>query len=362
MLRDPGETGLTIRVSGRSAGWFLKWNGKFKRLGGVGSPDVRAERRESGYIYTGKDAVELGGRVREMMKLGLDVDAYLAARALGVGHEQANATGASIAARDSGAWTFAILAERYIAESISKPTITRTGAVKPESQKTIKEVQALFRHPDVADALNRKLARDVQKQDVEAIRDLWWDAGAKGRQQKLIVYVKSAYKWAKRRHSAAQLDDVAPWWSELQFNAYASKAEIAKMEGKLATPPLTARDVAMVLHIAERNRVAPDRKIRLETTEIALAALWWVALTAQRTHAAYQATIDRIVDRTRHEGWYEVSWIPVDMKSGRHFTLAIPPIVFERTLGRALLDPHRRRDSVWVFPSSRTKLRGKDGL
>ena len=38
VLRDPAYVGLTIRVSGRSAGWFLKYAGTFRRLGGVGNP------------------------------------------------------------------------------------------------------------------------------------------------------------------------------------------------------------------------------------------------------------------------------------------------------------------------------------
>lgn len=362
VLRDPAETGLTIRVSGRAAGWYLKWNGKFKRLAGVGNPDTKGDRRESGYLYTGKDAAEVAGRVRELMKLGQDVDDYLAARSLGQSHADASATGASLSARREGAWTWAVLAERFIAEHVSRPKVRRNGSVKPEKSNTISEATFVLRHPDVAAALDKRLARDIRKADIEAIRDKWWDGGrgAKGRQQKLVAYVKSAMAWAKRTHSAAQLDDILPWWVELRHHRYASQAELAHMEGKSAARPLTAREVALLLHVAERNRIAPGRKIRSETAEVTLAALWWVALTAQRTHAAYQATVARVDDRTASDGWYDVSWLPADMKGGRHFSLAVPPEVYDRTVGRALLDPHRRAGSTWVFPMRTAKVRGKD--
>ena len=118
----------------------------------------------------------------------------------------------------------------------------------------------------------------------------------------------------------------------------------------------------MLLFIAEKHRVAPGRRLALRTNEITMAALWWVALSTQRTHAAFAVRCARIDDRRADKGWYEVAWLPADIKSKRHFTLPVPTEMYRRTLGRALAAPNRRQNSVWVFASSRTKLRGRDEM
>ena len=313
-----------------------------------------------GLIFTATDARDLADIVRDRMKRGLDVDGYLTARINGQTHDAAVELGKSTSARETGAWTFATLAERFIADHVSQPKVRRNGSVKPAKDRTIAEVRSILRHADVVAALDRELARDVRKRDVDAIRDAWWHADAKGRQHKLVTYVKSAFKWAKQNHSAAQLDDVAPWWLELRHHRYASQAEMESAAGEAPVQPLTAREVATLLHVAERNRVSPERANRSETREVTLAALWWVALTAQRTHAAFQVRTSRVEDRTATDGWWDVSWIPLDMKAGRHFSLAVPPEIYERTIGRALHDPHRRSASVWVFPMRNEKVKGKE--
>ncbi|SKA31780.1 hypothetical protein [Consotaella salsifontis] len=360
-LTDPGRVGLSIRVSGHSAGWFLKWSGTFKRLAPVGHPDTKSEQRKPGVLYTVTDADALAGEIRERMKEGLEVDVYLKARLSGQSAATAAAKGASFAAERDGAWRWPTLVDRYIAEHVAQPKVKANGRLKPASAKTIKDTELILRHPEVTTRFGKMLVRDIQKVDMEGLRDAWWAAGHKARQRKLVIYTKAAFKWTKKHHAAAHLDDIAPWWLELTHHTYATEATLAEMDGQPPIPPLTAAQVATLLDIAERHRIKPDRKIRLETSEIALAALWWVALTAQRTHAAYNVITDRIEDRTDTDGWYEVSWLPSAMKSGRPFALPIPEEVFERTLARALLDPHRRPDSLWVFPSSRTKLRDKDG-
>ncbi len=86
VLRDPTERGLTIRVQGKRAAWYLKFNGTFKRLGAVGNPETKPDLRRSGVLYSGREATELAGRVRQLLRLDQDPSDYLSSRALGLGH------------------------------------------------------------------------------------------------------------------------------------------------------------------------------------------------------------------------------------------------------------------------------------
>ncbi len=53
----------------------------------------------------------------------------------------------------------------------------------------------------------------------------------------------------------------------------------------------------MLLFIAEKHRVAPGANSRCARTRVTMAALWWVALSTQRTHAAFAVRCARIDDR-----------------------------------------------------------------
>lgn len=356
-LRDPGYEGLMIRVTGKSASWYCRFRRTFYRLGAVGDPKLKGDKRVGGAVYSAEAADEIASRIREMVKLGQDPASYITARALGHDHEQAAAAAGTIVAKAAGAWHFGKLVDEFIERKISADTITKTS-VKPASWKTIKEAKQILLHEDLDD-LRDKLARDVTRKDIEDIRDKWHREGFNSRQRKLITYIKSAYTWAKRKHSAAGLDDVLPWWIELAPEEYASQAAIKKSKGEAVTRPLTPAEVAKVLLLAEKHRVIPGRKLALPTDEITLSLLWFVMLTAQRTHAAAVVHASRVVDRLETDGWVEVSWLPVDVKSKRHHTIPISAEVYRRTIGRALAAPDRR-ESQWVFPSTREKDRGKD--
>ncbi len=366
ILRDPAFEGVTIRVSRKSASWYVKYGKVLKKLGDVGNPDAKSEARRAGTIYAVRDAEELADRVRDMLKLGQDPSTYLTARSTGMTHEQAGGHAGTVAARADGAWTWERLVDQFLNEKIKKPTITSKGRVKPPSWKTEKEVVATLRHPEL-DHLKDTLVRDLRRGQIEAIRNKWNLAGRTGPQSKLVAYVKSSMKWAKRYHDEAGLSDVAPWWLELRAYQHATKVEAARTAGEVVAPPLTPAQVAKLLFLAEKHRVAErpsvdDRRPNLlATADITLSALWFIALTAQRTHASYATRVARIEDRTATDGWHEVSWLPVDMKSKRHFTLPITPDVYRRSIGRAMASPARRTTSQWVFASSREKLRGKEG-
>ncbi|WP_114945906.1 hypothetical protein [Microvirga calopogonii] len=357
--RDPAFTGVTILTSGRTAAWYLKYGKVLKRLGAVGHPDTAPDGRKPDYIYTARDARDFAERVRDILKSDEKPDDYISARWRGLSHEDALGKAESEAARAEGAWTWSQLVERFLDDHIRQPEISPTTGVRPPSENTDSEVSFILRHPDL-DHLKPKLARDVTKREIEAVRDKWQGENLKRRPAKFVTYVKSSMKWAKLHHSAAGLEDVAPWWLELRAKIHATKRQEAKAD-KIELPRTpTPKDVATALFVAEKYKVLPWRKIKLPTDEQTLALFWWVCLSAQRTHASAVVRRSLIEDRTAKEGWVEVAWLRKDVKSKRDHALAIPPEMYRRTIGRALADP-KRRDSTWAFPSTRTKNRGKEG-
>jgi len=374
VLTDPAKKGLSIRVSGKAAAWYLKYGTALKRLGGVGHPDTKEKPkdkpgaeapekdgpfRKPGFLYTVRDAEEMGNQVRDLIKAGQDPSDYIKARNGGASHEHAVGLAESKAARAEGAWTWEQLVDKYLNDHIREDEVSPTTGIRPASEETAADVSYVLRHPDL-DHLKIKLARDVTKREIEAVRDKWQDEKVKRRPVKLVTYVKSAMKWAKLNHAASGLEDVAPWWLELRAKILPTKRQEAKA-AKIALPRTpTPKDVATALFVAEKYKVLPWRKIKLATDEQTLALFWWVCLSAQRTHASAVTRRSLVEDRTAKEGWVEVSWLRKDVKSKRDHALALPPEMYRRTIGRALADSCRR-DSMWVFPSTRTKNRGKAG-
>lgn len=351
IIRDRGFEGLTIRVTGRTAAWYLRYKKVFYRLAPVGKPTVEVADREKGVLYTARDAKELADRLREVVDRGHDPKTYIAAWAESGTHTQATAAAGSAAAQEAGAWKWEHLVERFINDRIGSDKHLQ-HRVKPASPRTIKEVSDILRHPDL-DHLKPKLARDLSRKDFEAIREKWFNEGRMGAQRKLITYTKSAYKWAKGEFAESGLADVAPWWSEMRHKAYASKAAMAKSRGEATPRTLKPLDIAKLLFIAEKNRSLPENDTPQRTGETTLAYLWWVCLTAQRTHAAASVRLSKIKDRLKEHGWYEVSWLPADVKSKRPHTLPISPEIYRRTIGRALAAPNRREGTIWAFPTNR---------
>ena len=357
--RDPAFTGVTILTSGRTAAWYLKYGKTLKRLGAVGHPDTAPDDRKPDHLYTARDARDFADRVRDILKNDEKPDDYIAARWRGLSHEDAVGRSESEAARAQGAWTWEQLVDKYLEDHIREDEVSPTTGIRPSSEETAADVSYVLRHPDLGH-LRPKLARDVTKREIEAVRDKWQDEKLKRRPAKLVSYVKSAMKWAKLNHAASGLEDVAPWWLELRAKILPTKRQEAKA-AKIALPRTpTPKDVATALFVAEKYKVLPWRKIKLPTDEQTLALFWWVCLSAQRTHASAVTRRSLIEDRTTKEGWIEVSWLRKDVKSKRDHALAIPPEMYRRTIGRALADPERR-ESMWVFPSTRTKNHGKEG-
>jgi integrase len=355
--RDAAFVGLTILTSGRTAAWYIKFGKNSAKLGNVGNPDTPPSDRRPDHIYTARDAREMGDYVRDILRNGEEPDDYIAARWRGLSHEDALGKAASEAAKARGAWTYEELVERYLKDAVSKPKKTSKGRIKPEKETSVDDVRAYMTYPTTAH-MRGKLVRDITKGDLEKARN---DAAAMGKkhpQRKIVTYVKAALSWAADMHGAdSGMDDVSPWWLRVKPFGVSTKREEILNEGG-SVPTLTAKDVARILFTAEKYRVLPGRELAIPTKEVTLAALWWVALTAQRTHASLSLRVSRIEDQMAMRGWHLVEWLPKDVKSGRFHSLPISGEIYRRTIGRALAAPNRRPRSEYVFQSPKARKHG----
>ena len=196
VLRDPALVGLTIRVQGKRASFYLKYGKIVKKLGDLGNPRTAEGSREPGLIYAVDVAKDLADTVRRMLDDGTDPSDYLKARSLGATHDEALGKAASILAASEGAWTWEELVRRFVADKISKPTITSRGKVRAPSRGSIRDVKAALEHPDL-DHLKPLLLRDLRRDHIERIRDRWNSDGRESAQRKLCAYTKSALTWAR---------------------------------------------------------------------------------------------------------------------------------------------------------------------
>ncbi|MER9823180.1 hypothetical protein NKJ50_14735 [Mesorhizobium sp. M0115] len=117
---------------------------------------------------------------------------------------------------------------------------------------------------------------------------------------------------------------------------------------------LDLEQIARVLYIAEKHRDRPDRLQAKPTTEAALAALWWIVLTAQRTTASMSLLASRVVSDRDARGWKIAAFPAEDMKSKRYHALPLPPrVVLLLERARIGIDS----DSKWAFPSKKVRRR-----
>jgi len=193
ILVDRRFEGVTIRVTGKTAAWYLRYKKVFHRLAPVGySQNTRVEEREKGFIYTAEVATELAENLREIIDRGLDPKAYLADWIENGSYESAAAAAGSVAAKAAGAWNWEQLVDRFIEDWISQDKHLQ-DRVKPSSVRTIKEVKDILRDPDLGH-LKTKLVRDLTRADFEPVRDRWFEDDRKTRQKKLISYTKECFE------------------------------------------------------------------------------------------------------------------------------------------------------------------------
>lgn len=347
-LADMNEKGLLIRVRGGKAEWILRLNKATRTLAALG-PE-RGELKP-GEIRVIKDARELAQKTRAMLKDGTDPKAYLTGTAAGKAEEDAAAEAEKRRAIAAGRWTWESLVEKYADGYLSEPRMTTRGILKQPSVHTAKEARRYLTMAETK-PLSGKLLSELRPGDLEDVRDACAEVGRKTASRQFVAYSKGALSFARRKHSRiAGLEGSPKWWLEVE-----------KLDSTIPAPKgryPTLKELAKVLYVAEKYRKIPGRKNSKATSETVLAALWFLALTAQRVTAGLALRKEHVLPWPEGpDGWKVIYFPPEMMKGRRPHSVPVPPrvaLVFER----AAMDG---RDSAFVFPATRDMGEGDTPL
>ncbi len=337
---DMNEKGLLLRVRGGKADWILKHGGKTRTIGTLG-PE-RGDLKP-GEIRAIKDARELAQKTRAMLKDGTDPKAFLTGTTAGKSEEDAKAAAERKTAVEAGKWTWETLVEKYADGYLSEPRMTTRGILKQPSEHTGPEARRYLTIEE-AKPLFGKLLSELRPGDLEEVRDACASAGRKTASRQFVAYSKGALSFARKKHSrAAGLEGAPKWWLEVE-----------KLDSTIPAPKgrhPSLQELARTLYTAEKFRTIPGRKNARETSETVLAALWFVALTAQRVTSALSLRREHVLPwRGGPSGWKIIYFPPEVMKGKRPHSLPIPPrvaLLFERVAEKA------GADSAYVFPATR---------
>lgn len=333
IFADTGLKGLQLRTRAGTVSWILKWNGKSVSLGKLSE------------VKTVSKATERGEHVKALLIRGIDPKEYLKSLNVSKDHDTATADAESRKARADGAWTWKQLAEAYRDRYLSQPKTTKQGT-KPPSAKSVKDFDRYTSTPHHKKLLDDVLVRDMSPELVEKVRDAVQKTNGMNGGRKAVQWISAALSWGQDEHKLhTGLGNGFAWWKGVSPGY---------------TPPTRGRyldleQIAKVLYIAEKHRDRPDRVQAKPTTEAALAALWWIVLTAQRTTASMSLLSARVVDDKDMPGWKIAAFPAEDMKSKRYHALPLPPRVV-LLLERARIGIER--ESKWAFPSKKVRRPG----
>lgn len=325
-----GEKGLQLRVQGGTVSWVLKFNGSSKGLGKLSE------------VTTIKAAVERAQHVRAVMKRGENPDEYLKSFNVSKDHNKAAADTESRKARADGAWTWKELAEAYETQYLALPKTTKRGT-KPPSARSVADFRRYTSTPHHEEHLNDVLVRDMTPELVELVRNKAQKTNGMNGGRKVVQWISAALSWGQAEHKLyTGLGSGFSWWKGV------SPGYVPPTRGRY----LDLEQIAKVLYAAEKFRDRPDRVQAKPTTEAALAALWWIVLTAQRTTASMSLLSARVVTDKDALGWKIAAFPADDMKSKRYHALPLPPRLV-LLLERAKMGIER--DSKWAFPSKKVR-------
>jgi integrase len=335
IFADNIERGLSLRVQGAAASWILKFRGMTRTLGNLTE------------IRTATTAREVAAQARAVIRDGGNLDVYLTSRRAGGDHVKATNKVDVTAARAAGKWTWETLVKQYADDYLSNPRVNARGKRREPSLRGAAEARRYLLMPETKPLWGRLLA-ELYVGDLEEIRDACANAGRKTASRQFVAYSKGALSYARRKHSRiAGLEGVPKWWLEVE-----------KLDSTIPAPRgrfPSVKELARVLYVAENVKKIPNRKIAKETSETVLAALWWIALTAQRVTAGLSLRKIHVLPwPDGPKGWRVAFFPPSVMKGRRPHSLPVPPrvaLLFERAASPG--------DSAFVFPSTRD-LGGKD--
>jgi integrase len=341
--RDPlifahvNEKGLQLRVQDGTASWILKFNGSSKSLGKLSEVGLKA-------------AVERAQRVRAIMKNGDDPKQYLLSVGAKKSHDEAAADAASKKARADGMWTWRELAAAYRDQYLGRPKKKRSGDIKPPSQRTVQDFDRYTSTAAHREFLDDVLVRDITAVHIERVRNAVQKSNGMNGGRKAVQWISAAMTWGRGEHQLhTGLGMTFPWWTAV------STGHVPGVRRRY----LTLEQIARVLYLAEKYRQMPSRGQTKPTTDAALAALWWIVLSAQRTSASMTLLSSRVVPDKENPGWMIAAFPAESMKSKRYHALPIPPrmtLLFERAkIGL-------KRETEWAFPSAKIRKRGSDEI
>lgn len=338
-LADMNEKGLRLRVRGGKADWIL-CHGKSTRTLGTLGPE--RGNLKPGEIRAIKDARELAQKTRAILKDGTDPKAFLTGTAAGKSEEDAATTAERRASIAAGKWTWEILVEKYADGYLSEPRMTTRGILKQPSIHTAKETRRYLTMEE-AKPLFGKLLSELRPGDLEEVRDACAMAGRKTASRQFVAYSKGALSFARKKHSrAAGLEGSPKWWLEVE-----------KLDSTIPAPRErhpTLQELARALYVAEKFRTIPGRKNSRETSETVLAALWFLALTAQRVTAGLSLRKAHVLPwPDGPDGWKVVYFPPEMMKGRRPHAIPVPSrvaLLFDRAAREG-------QESTYVFPATR---------
>jgi integrase len=205
--------------------------------------------------------------------------------------------------------------------------------------------------------LEKKLVVELRLRDLEPVRDALARSHAPSTVHRAVSQAKHMLNWALEDNSTrAGFDEMSTdWWNKRWKFAY-------KANTRNRTPTLdeVARTLVLAEHLAMQGADGP-----LPGT---LAALWAVALTAQRTGSLMLLRTERLLEPAKNEkrlkgGWKVAAWTKEEMKGGRDggraHMLPIPPSAL-----RILRDLHAKAGdrSPWMFPGRDPKHRVTAGV
>jgi len=335
------EDGLQLRVQGGSANWYVRFNGRTKSIGKVTTEPTITKAITA--------AVERGRHVRALLERGDDPTRYLQSLKVEGDHGAALADSASQKARAGGAWTFADLRAAYREEYVTQPKEKKSG-VKPPSASSVTDFDRYASTQHHRDLIDDILVRDMTPEIVEEVRDRARLSNGPNAGRKAVQYISAALTWGQKTHMGKTgLGTGFQWWRAV------SPRHVPGTRKRY----LTLEQIAHVLYVAEKYRQMPNRGQDKPVTDAALAALWWIVLTAQRTSASMTLLSSRVVPDIERPGWFVAAFPAENMKSKRYHALPLPPRV------GLLFDRARigvKRETVWAFPSAKVRRPGSDEL
>lgn len=305
IFSDDRVTGLQLRVQGKKATWVLRYFGWTKTIATLQPQDKRQ-------IKAATEARKLATACKEV----LDDDPalfenFLIKRFGTAGSDKA----AKLEAKPKVAtWNLQQCCD-FVIEERSEPT-----AEESIGEGSAKDWRRTLRRPEMAEVINVPVA-SLTRGKFDTIKRAVEKSSGVSPSKKLISHVRSILSYCCQHASdESGLSDKDQWWEMLKSGK--------KIKARTRKPTVTA--VAKTLILAEEylDKPLPGRiDYKHGVRENVFAALWWLALTAQRTYAAlHLRKVDFFPDPKRPDsGWYLASWSEDMMKAGKAHVLPIPP-------------------------------------